>query len=310
MAILTSCENLIGTSDTFLDKLIEAENSLAIPYAEFQNSMKSYVNQFLSGENINFDSIMTQIDTSVSNQVQDVVDTVKGYSGDCLNSILGPIQGMLDDSSGFGRSIIGDVSSTLGGISGVITSSMSQFLDISGLFSALGITSIVGTLDNLFGCLTSAKCLPTGEIQSKMDAVTSFLKKYGLKDTGSFDLKDWLNSKIDILVNLPSKLVDTIQNGLQNLSSQFSTFFTNLQDKLSSIVDSFKNFSTSSITGVLSNLGAVGGLVGGIVSTVGNLLGGGGGNAEPFKRGENAVWDIVSSTKAAAARNTRSYSTK
>ena len=301
MAILTSCDAMVDTSNSFVNQITSIASQVDSTYNSFESSMKEYVNTFLSPDGVDLNGIYDQAIGVAADGVSDIFDTVHGYTGDCLNSILNPIQGILDDFNSFGESIIGSTSGILGGIAGTITGALGQFLGLNGLFTALGLSDYVLAADNLFGCLSSAECLPFGEIQGMMSQVTGVIKKFGLTDSGTFELKDWFNNKIDILVNLPDKIVESIKNGLQGFADKFSTFFSDLKDKFTNLMDTFKNFSSTSITGFLSNFGAIGGVISGLVKSATST-------AQPSKAGLNGVWDVVKVSAVAAARK-KNYQT-
>ena len=289
-----SCEQVANTADGFLSQLEKTLGTVTGAQDQFSEYMKQYLEQALNPGGIDYDAIIGAIDGQISSGVDGILNTVQDYTGDCLNAILGPLQGMADDILGFGQSIIGEIEKGIGGVIGTITGALGSFLGFDSLMNGLGIGDLVSVLDNLMGCLSTASCIPyIGQVDRIGKQVSSLLKQFGLTNSGTFDIAHWFSEKWDTLTNLPTKIVDAIKNGITGLADKFQNILDGFKDKINGILDSFKNFTTTGITGVLSNLGALGGAVSGVLGMFGI---GGKKSADPGRAGVHDIWDHMKIT--------------
>ena len=292
---MSTCSQLSDSSNSLLSSLDSITDTLnSGSYGSFNSSMTELFSQFLESGEIDTDSIMSTIDDYASTGLNDIYDSIKDYTGDCLDSILNPVLNGLNDIASFGESLIGEISSSgiLSSFSSGLLSGISSLTGIGELFNSLGISSIISGLDSVVGCLSSASCLGTGEIDSIFDKVNSFTSSFGLTSSGNFDISSWLTNTIINIGNLPSSLLEKFTNGISNLTSSFTSWINDFQGNMSSLFSGLTSNLTSGITGLVSGIGSIGG----IVSSVTDFFGGGtsstpGKNATPIKSGKCDAWD-------------------
>ena len=282
---MSTCSDLANSADGLLNSMNSMMGTVDSAYDGFSSSMSSLFSTFLETGTIDVDSIISEIDEAAGTSLSDVYDSIKDYTGSCLDAILDPIINGINDVLSLGTSIIGDITGMISDMASSLISGIFSMTGLGGILDSLGITSLIASLDQMLGCLASASCLPIGKIESMLSSVTSFTSKYGLTSSGSFSLSSWMNNMITNIQNIPTNLVNAFKNGITNLSTTFTNWVTNFQTKMTSMFTNITSGITGLATGVMGGLSGVLDFFGaGTSSTPGK-------NATPIKTGKCDAWD-------------------
>ena len=278
---ISTCNGMTSALASTTKAIDQSTTQLQSYYSHMKGATSNYVNQYISVGTMDANKVMNSVTSQVNAEVSKLKSEIQSYTGTCLNSIINPIQNSINAIENYGTSITGVASQTLGGISGIIVNAVNSVFNFSGLLNSMGIGALVSAVDNLFGCLSSASCLPFGSIQKSMNKVTGLLKSVGLSSNANFDWSTWASTISDSFANLPQKIWTAITDGFQKMWDGMVNLFSTLKDNLQSILNGIQNFSLSSITG---GLGSIMSTVGGAVGKVASALGGGASQAPIAKQ--------------------------
>ena len=227
-------EQLANSLDSVVSQITGFTSVLDSKYSTFQSSMTSLFTTYATGGSLDINSALAEVDSHVNSALNDVSSAIKDYTGSCLDSIVDPILNGISDIAGMGESLIGNLEGIISSGASTLLSGITSLTGIGDLIESLGISSLIGKFDQIFGCLESASCLPVGKVGDMLDKVNSFTTKFGLTSSGSFDLKSWLSNTVSNIKDLPSKIVNNFDSMITNFSSTFTSWATSLKDKLTS----------------------------------------------------------------------------
>ena len=172
------CDGIKSSFDSQLNLFNSKKNILSSKV----NDMSSKINTFKDVIKTPIDDVKDVINGSTSEamgELQGATNTASSIAGSCLDGLFDGLKGTMNGLSDFMSSMLpSDLPEVdlLGALSG-----------LSGMLDSLGISNMIGKLDELLGCLGDSGCISISEIEGINSDINSFLTVNGLSDTGEFD---------------------------------------------------------------------------------------------------------------------------
>lgn len=195
------CSEIRKEVDASMNKLRDAASVITGPL----NAAKSEaLNMVSNNEDINaLQSEMSTASGAAMTEVNDLTGGIEDFTGDCLTPIINKIKGIISGADQF-------VSDIFNAISSQLLSFFSKLFDLINIINLSGISSLIGSLDEMLGCLASS-CV-NQELQGIFDEIDSIIGSIGLLNTGNFDLNHWLEEMIPDVAEIVGEKITIIKD--------------------------------------------------------------------------------------------------
>ena len=201
------CDGMNGLFNKEMSKFRSMKGGINSKVNDLKNKMNVMDSSSTDTSFIN--NKINEAKSSVNSQMNEIKNITSGLAGSCLDGIMDKISNTSNKPFDFISGLIPtmpetDVFNGMGGLG----------IHIQGL----GLSNIIGKIDELLGCLSSSDCIPIEEIDGHFSEIDNFLDINGLTDSGDFDM-DTFMTKMDVSQKIKTGVNDLKSNmgDLQNV---------------------------------------------------------------------------------------------
>lgn len=238
MSYSLPCEGIRAEMRKYLEYLENAKYELDNAISDFENEIRSLDDDL--------EAIIEDIDNEVNkvlNEVNELRSLVGSFTGSCLNGVFNEASGLIMSTSDLIDMVLEPIADVINQFN--VLDAMKVVGGSLGV-GGLRIPDIVGYVDEFLGCLSDADCLLIDEADQYIEFVNDFLDRYGLSDTGEFDIGNIIDKAISEMGSLGQRIKDSL--------IEINTKFEGLKNDCLEILRSVKKTTSHSSANVPEEL--------------------------------------------------------